>query len=120
MKWTLNLLFIALFSLVGCLSANVEEDFPADPCSNTSATYSGEVLPIIRENCFRCHDTNTRFGGVFLEGYANVAAYALNGSLTGVMRGTDGFPIMPNDGVKMLECDILIVEQWVAEGAENN
>ncbi len=105
---------------IGCDSKNVEEDFPSDPCMIPSATYSGEVLPIIRENCYRCHDTDTRFGGVFLEGYSNVAAYANNGALMGVLRGTNGYPIMPNDGVSMLECDILTVIQWIDEGAENN
>ena len=111
------LLITLVFS---CTNANVEEDFPPDPCTITSATYSGEVLPIIRENCYRCHNTDTRFGGVFLEGYSNVAAYANSGALMGVLRSINGFPLMPNDGVTMLDCDIMKVEQWISEGAENN
>lgn len=90
------------------------------PCDITSATYSLDVLPLMRDYCYRCHGTDTRFGGVFLEGYSNVASYAKNDILGHVLRGTDGFTIMPNDGVLMPECDILTIEQWIAEGAENN
>jgi hypothetical protein len=117
---SLILIFFTTILISSCLSKNAEEDFPADPCTITAATYSGEVLPIIRSNCYRCHDNSTRFGGVFLESYVDVAAYAKSGALIGVLRGTNGYPIMPNDGAAMLECDILKIEQWVSEGSENN
>ncbi len=114
---------LLLFSLIvagSCTNANVEEDFPGEPCVNTTATYSGDVQPIIKSNCYRCHDTDTRFGGVFLEGYANVAAYANSGSLMNVIRGTNGYPTMPNDNASMLKCDIRSIELWLQDGAENN
>ena len=115
-----SLAFAIIIFFAACSSSNVEEDFPPDPCATTAVTYSGDVLPIIKQNCDRCHGTDTRFGGVLLEGYSNIAAYANSGAIGGVLRAINGYPIMPNDGVKMLECDILAVEQWIAAGAENN
>ena len=112
--------FFTICLFAACTTFNAEEDFPPDPCTNAAATYKLDVSPIIQQYCFRCHDTDTRFGGVFLERYSDVADYASNGSLMGVMRAINGYSVMPPDGVFMLECDILTVEQWIAEGAQNN
>lgn len=121
MKYTLSLITICGVLLIcACESKNVEEDFPTGPCNTTTSTYSGEVQPIIETNCYRCHDDETGFGGVFLESYSNVAAYANSGALEGVMRGINGYPVMPDDAATMLECDIQTVELWIMEGAQNN
>ncbi len=121
MKFSFGLLFvIGMFSISACSDKNVEEDFPSEPCVTMSATFSGEVLPLIRQYCYSCHDTDTRFGGVYLEGYANVASYANAGILMDALRGTNGVSLMPIDGITMLPCDIETIEQWISEGAQNN
>lgn len=122
MTWR-GIFYIVLISLFfySCDSKNVEEDFPSDPCDPpTSASFANDIVPILRSNCYRCHDVTTVFGGVLLEGYSNAQGYATNGALVGAMRGTDGFSIMPPDQSAVLECDIKLIEQWIAEGAQNN
>lgn len=120
-RLSISILTIFIFCLPACDNKNIEEDFPADPCDPpTTVSFAADVVPILRDNCYRCHDVTTVFGSVLLEGYSNAQGYALNGELVGTMRGIGDLSMMPPDQSGLLECDIKLIEQWIAEGAQNN
>jgi mono/diheme cytochrome c family protein len=100
-------------------------DCPDSQCDTIGTiSFSSQVNPIIRGNCIGCHNSTQANGGVILEGYAQVAAYAQtlrNGTpvLLGVIKRLSGFQPMP-PGFSLSTCDISKIELWIEQGAVNN
>ena len=100
---------------------NVEEElYPNMECGSGDISYVQEVLPIIQNNCYGCHDQSTRNGNVNLEGYTNLKIFVTNGKLVGAIKHENGFSPMPQGQPKLDDCSIAKIEKWVADGAENN
>ena len=120
----LRICFLSLLLLILVLPAcyyDVEEEiYPTLECNTENASYSGVVLSIISDNCYTCHDANSNFGNVTLEGYTALKTYVDNGKLLGVIRHETGFSPMPKNQPQLVECDISKIEAWVNEGALNN
>jgi len=38
----------------------------------------------------------------------------------GTIEHQPGYPVMPTSGVKLSDCDISLLNQWIANGALNN
>jgi len=106
--------------LTGCYYDNQEDLYPKTTCDVASVTYAGNVLSIIRSNCYSCHNATAQLGNVNLEGYANLKIYSDNGKLAGVIDHQSGFSPMPQGGTKLSDCDIAIIKKWIAGGAGNN
>lgn len=116
---------VALFLLLslaatGCYYDVEEEIYPSTECDTTDISYSMDVLPIIENNCYVCHDQATNLGNVTLEGHAHLKTMADNGKLLGVIKHQAGFPQMPQNAPQLIECDIAKIEQWVNDGALDN
>ena len=90
------------------------------PCDSTAASFSANIYPVLKDYCIGCHNSNRSDGGVNIETYDKVKAYADSGQLLGVIRHDDLFPNMPPIGSKLSECRIAQFEKWIAEGAVNN
>lgn len=98
-------------------------------------SYQTHVLPILKQNCYRCHDAahyqgpssaGTR-GALNMEDFAQLQSNSLpaNGRngvsyIVGNIRHDAGFVAMPFDGGKLNDCDIAIIEAWSKAGAPNN
>lgn len=112
---------ICLFS--SCYQDNKEDLYqhlqPQD-CTIVDATYTAQIVPIINNHCFRCHNNTRQDGNVNLEGYAKVKPYIDDGSFLGSIEHTGGFAIMPPDGGKIPFCEIEEVRFWINNGALNN
>jgi hypothetical protein len=113
-----QLLFATLLS--GCYYNSEEELYPAHGCATGSVTYSGDVLPIIINNCYKCHDAATNTANITLEGYANLKKFVNSGQFLGVIKHQPGFSFMPKDEPQLIECDIAKIEAWVLSGAPEN
>lgn len=87
-------------------------------CDTSTVTYSGTILPLLTSNCLGCH-SGSGSGGVVLDSYDNVAAFAGNGALVGVVTHDPGYTAMPLYG-KLPDCDIAKVRIWVNQGFPNN
>jgi len=123
MKNTINkitLIIAGVLLLTGCYYDNAEELYPKNTCDLTTVTYAGSVLPIIQSNCMSCHSTAAQLGGVNLEGFTNLKAYATNGKLSGTIQHNPGFSAMPKGAGKLSDCDIAIINQWISNGIQNN
>ena len=113
----LTILFLTIFS---CYYDNELELYGENNCSDLPVAYSGAVTEIIQRACYQCHSDDSQLGGINLEGYDNIAPFALNGSLLGSMKHESGFSPMPQDRAILPSCEIDIIEQWVDQGAPNN
>lgn len=123
-----NLLFIflSIIALSGCYYDNEEELYPnTTECDTTSVTYSGTVLPIIRDNCFACHNTNPPSGDILLSDYASISAQAKipagqAGSLYGAISHDPNNSPMPQSAAQLSDCDIAKIKAWIDAGTPNN
>jgi hypothetical protein len=116
-------------SLAACSYKNGYE--PA-PCNLPAVvSYKADVLPILQQNCYRCHNaanyqimTKNTFN---MEAFAKVQYYAspangINGTsfLIGNIRHDSGFVPMPYDGGKLNDCQIATIKAWADAGALDN
>ena len=113
-------LIVCIFSFQACVYDNEEELLLTGSCDSSEPSYSGDILPLIRTNCYRCHDAANNFGDVTLEGYDQLKIFAENGKLLGVIKRQPGFFPMPQDAGKLDDCIIEKIENWVTNGAPNN
>lgn len=111
--------FIGLFA--GC-SKQSEDKLPTPGCDTSNVRYSVQIVSILRDNCYDCHSAGNSFGsgGVVLDNYANLKAYADFGYLLGDVTHAAGYVGMPYELPKLPDCDINTIAAWVHHGAPNN
>ena len=119
-KYILLFLTAAIFSLNSCYYDIEEELYPSIECSTEDIQYARDILPILEGNCMVCHSAAVNFGNMTLEGHERLVRVVENGKLLGVIRHESGFPAMPRDAPKLLDCEIEKIEAWVADGALDN
>jgi uncharacterized membrane protein len=91
------------------------------PCDSTkTSTFAAVVYPIIERNCVACHNDTRSEGAVKLNSYARILPYANAGNLMGTIEHKAGYPVMPTSGVKLTDCNISLLNQWIANGALDN
>jgi len=113
--WTL-----VLFTMSSCAYNSEESLYPEGDCNFENVSYTEEVLPIITEHCYGCHNAAANFGNVNVEGHEQISIYVSNGELLGSIRHASGFSPMPQSRAQLVECDIERIAQWIEEGAPNN
>ena len=118
---------LALLLTIGILSSCYydKEDYlyGTTTCNATGSTFSSVVLPIMNQRCNSCHSSNAATssgGGIILDNYASIKAYADNGKLLGSINHSSGYSPMPKGGGKLSSCEIAKVTDWVNNGAPNN
>jgi hypothetical protein len=108
----------------GTTAENPNPDPPGGggSCDTANMQYLADVVPILQNNCYRCHGTNTNSGssGRVLEGYENLKPYAESGTLIGVITHAQGFIPMPQDASKLSDCNINKIKSWINNGMKNN
>ncbi len=119
------LILLSLGALSACYYDNEEELYPEDPgsstsCDTTNVSYELAVLPILDTHCLNCHDEAAASGNVVLEGHANVMREANSGRLLGAISHSPGFSPMPRNANKLPDCEILTIQAWISQGAQNN
>jgi hypothetical protein len=122
---TVKILLIAPILLIliqyGCTSNNEEDLYPTPAaCDTVNVTYSGTIAPIMAQHCNVCHDPVVASGGVVTNNYTDLRSIALNGSLSGAVNWSQGYPQMPQGGSKLSECNLKQIDVWIRAGAPNN
>ena len=121
-KWFFVLLAIGFLGLLneGCYYDVAEEIYPDTACDTIGITYNEDILPLVTNNCYVCHDQSNNFGGITLEGYDNLKKNVDNGKFLGAIKHEDGFSAMPQGQPKLQDCNIEKIESWINAGAPNN
>lgn len=91
------------------------KDICKTECDEKQPLFNTTVRPIIFKYCTGCHYDKFPQGDIELHSYATIKAVAESGDLIKSMRGLDGVATMP-PGNLVPECEIQLVEQWIARG----
>jgi hypothetical protein len=111
---------ISIYSFTGCKNDKAELLYPPDPCDSSNVTYSGTILPILRDNCYRCHAGSNTVGPFNLDSYADVRTRAENGQLWGAVAHLDGYSSMPKNASKLSSCNLAKIKKWLDDGYPDN
>ena len=115
------LLFCLVVLIPACAYDSEEDLFPGgDECDTSNVSYTQDVLPILVNNCYVCHDNANRQGGIVLEGYDQLKVQVDNGRLVGAIRRNPGFSPMPQGAPALPDCFVDQIAQWVTDGALDN
>ena len=89
-------------------------------CDANAFAYTANIKPLMTTYCTGCHSSTNASKGIDLSTYAGVKAAASNGSLYGSIAQSTGFVAMPQGGARLSDCQILVVQKWIAAGTPNN
>jgi ribosomal protein S16 len=89
-------------------------------CDTAVFTYTGAVKPIMDNKCAGCHNPSSLGGGIDVSAYNMVKTIALNGKLFGSIAHLSGYSPMPENGIKLSDCEIRQVQKWISAGSLNN
>ena len=95
------------------------EDEPLN-CIEGEVSYADDIIPLMNTYCNGCHSTSNAFGGVITDTYANMKTIADNGRLFGALNWDEGYVAMPQGQDQLDSCKIVIVKNWIDEGAKDN
>jgi len=124
MKKILFPVFTFLLIFIGsCYYDNEEALYPvySSTCDTTNVTFSGTIVPMIKNNCLACHSNAaapSAGGNIALEKYADVVAKQQN--ITGAIKHTGSYSPMPKNGALLKTCLITQWDIWVKKGMPNN
>lgn len=96
----------------------LNEDCGELPFKTEGITFSGDILPIIQNNCRGCHSGYQPEAGLTLLNYGDVAAIAQNGRLENVIKNLYGLQMPP--GVILSDNQIIMIDQWIRDGYPDN
>jgi len=116
------LVIIMFFSLVpiSCENNNEVALYGDQKCDTTNVTWDSKVAAILNKNCVMCHGEEIAYKGVRHDTYENEMIVVNDGRLNGVINHLDGFVKMPKDRGKLPECELLIINIWIKNGAPRN
>lgn len=85
--------------------------------SSGTVSFSNKIWPMINSGCVGCHGygKNTQ-----LADYSSIKTQVDNGKLSGALNHKSGFLPMPQGGSKWSDCQLRMLERWIADGAPNN
>ncbi len=89
-------------------------------CDTANSTYTANILPILKANCYSCHGNGQVNGGENFDTYANVKSAAQSGALLGAISHAAGYPAMPLNLPQLSDCDINTIRSWINNGMLNN
>jgi len=99
----------------------IEEPLPEATqavCDSTDASFSADVLPLLKQKCTPCHIDGGSSGGLNFDTYEGVESVQTK-ILSSIKHDGDAKE-MPQGGSKLSNDDILKVECWINNGAKDD
>lgn len=121
-KSLLVVLCIGGFTLYvsGCSKESADKLAGANSCDTTNVSFSKQIVPILEDNCYTCHQGNNPPSGIDLSDFTTLQAHVKNGDLKSAVTHTGTVTPMPY-GLPMLpSCEVNTIAAWVDQGALNN
>jgi len=125
---------LAVLSVLFFGSCN-HEQLTSD-CNTQNMSYSQNVVPILKSNCYKCHSTGNSVGsyGHLLDSYASLTQFTprndtiisvagdttIISRLEGFITHTQGYIAMPYMDGKLDTCAIKQIQAWITQGAPDN
>jgi WD40 repeat protein len=103
-----------------------------EPTSSTAPSFQKDVLPILRANCFACHQDAKKLGGYLMTDFGTMLHGGETGSAAIVpgksaeshliheISPIDGKSEMPKNGKPLSPIEIDIITRWIDTGASND
>jgi hypothetical protein len=117
--------FVMLIILIAgsCYYDSEEALYPAlgSGCDTTAVAFSGEIAPMLANNCLSCHSNATAAGsgnGIRLENYTDVKSRAT--AIAGSIKHTGTYSPMPKNGGKLNTCLVTQFDIWIRTGMPEN
>ena len=123
--------FCILCAVVAAAVAALMLLFPADARAQTKpASFIADVAPILKENCFACHDAKKRSGKLDMTSFEKFLAGGASDSPVAAGKPEDSYLLelvaakgqkrMPPEGKgqPLSKQQIGVIERWVKEGAK--
>lgn len=108
---------IAICITSSCFYDNEEELYPGTECDTTAVSFADEIFPIFQGNCSipGCHVPGGSGVGLF-ESYDQIKSVVDAGKIEArVLVAQDMPPSAP-----LSDCNLMLIEAWIADGALNN
>lgn len=121
-KFLLVALSIGGFTLYlsSCSKESADRLAGANSCDTTNVSYSKQILPILQDNCYTCHQGNNSFSGIDLSNFATLQTHVKNGDLKSAVTHTGSVTPMPYQLPMLPSCEVNTIVAWVDQGALNN
>lgn len=113
-------IIVFMLSFTSCYYDVEEMLYPSSECDTSSISYTNDIIPIISDNCYVCHDKEAKFGNVILDSHTELTKFTPDNRLIGVIKHSAGSIPMPQGAPKLLDCQIEKIEAWIDQGALNN
>ncbi|MCB2221011.1 MAG: hypothetical protein KQI35_11495 [Bacteroidetes bacterium] len=92
---------------------NPEPPIDTLACDSSDVTYPGIVQPILETYCLSCHSGPTPSGALDFTDFNDLAFVAESGQLLGSIKHLLGYEPMPQNGPKLSNCEISLIEKWI-------
>lgn len=109
-----------MFWLGSCSKESADRLAGNTTCDTTNVSYSQQILPILQDNCYTCHQGASPVSGIDLSNFAILQAHVKNGDVKSAVTHTGSVIPMPY-GLPMLpSCEVNTIVAWIDQGALNN
>ena len=108
-------------------SATQPAAVPSTAASGAAVSFANDVMPILSNNCTKCHGVDQVKAGLDMTTYAGLMSGSMNGPV--IVAGNAGNSLlidlvtkgkMPKRGTKLTPAQIQIITNWINTGALNN
>ena len=106
--------------LSGCGKENAEQSGGGGGCDTTDVSYSKQILPIVQQNCYVCHQGPGASSGIDFSNYADFKGWSESGYVVGDITSAPDFTPMPYGGPPLSTCEINTIVAWIHQGMQNN
>ncbi|MBK9255443.1 MAG: hypothetical protein IPM42_08150 [Saprospiraceae bacterium] len=108
-------LSIGFVFIIGC---SKDEDQQVD-CTGVTPTYTNDISKIFNASCATtgCHSAVFPANGINLSSYETSKSASLNGKVLQSVKHSSGAFQMPQDGPKLSDASIKLIECWIKNGA---
>ncbi len=106
--------------LTSCSKESADKLAAAATCDTANVSYSAQILPILQDNCYTCHQGSGAPSGIDLSNFAILKAHVNNGDLVSAVTHNGSVTPMPENAPMLPTCEVNTIVAWVHQGALNN
>ena len=94
-----------------------------DLCDTTNITYHTSIVNILQNSCYGCHSTSnaaSNGSGYVVDNYTDLNTLMANAQFPQCFDAASGLSLMPKGSNALPQCELDVINKWIAAGAPNN